>query len=157
MQKINIPCPVCGKYIFNQEQDFDICKYCGWENDGYFESGGANDLSLDDYTIRYNQYLELNPKYIWKKDGFPKLSIKDRCKLSHKFCQSNEKNIEKSQKCGCFFCGRIFDKILIVEWIEDTKGKTALCPFCGIDSILPDSKVEISKKFLKDMHRVWFK
>ena len=27
-------CPVCGKYKFEEENDFDICPYCMWENDG---------------------------------------------------------------------------------------------------------------------------
>ena len=26
-------CPICGKYSFVQDNSFDICKYCGWEDD----------------------------------------------------------------------------------------------------------------------------
>lgn len=28
-----IPCPVCGKYRFAEEADYDICPVCGWENE----------------------------------------------------------------------------------------------------------------------------
>ena len=59
-------CPVCGKTEFQKECDYDICKYCGWENNDFFEEGGANTLSLVDYKNRYQIYLYLNPKYIWK-------------------------------------------------------------------------------------------
>ena len=33
---------------------------------------------------------------------------------------------------------------------------TVMCPFCRVDSILPDSKVEISPALLDDMYNVWF-
>lgn len=27
-------CPVCGDYSFEFPDDYDICPFCGWENDG---------------------------------------------------------------------------------------------------------------------------
>nr|DAM53577.1 MAG TPA: cysteine-rich protein [Caudoviricetes sp.] len=47
-----IKCPVCEKYEFKSEDDFDICPVCGWENDGlqYDDpdyDGGANEMSLN--------------------------------------------------------------------------------------------------------------
>ncbi len=58
MSKKNIKCPVCGKYTFDRENDFDICDTCGWENDGVQYSdhnyaGGANDLSVNEARIEY--------------------------------------------------------------------------------------------------------
>ncbi|MBR4450890.1 MAG: hypothetical protein IKS39_03545 [Clostridia bacterium] len=70
-------CPVCGKYVFARKRDYDICKYCGWENDGYFEAGGANKLSLEDFRFRYNCYIENNPAYIWSQCGFPEINEED--------------------------------------------------------------------------------
>lgn len=29
-----IKCPVCGEYEFEEENNFEICEVCGWENDG---------------------------------------------------------------------------------------------------------------------------
>ena len=52
-----VTCPVCGKYEFADEDDFDVCSVCGWENDGlqykdiHF-SGGANFVSV--VYARYN-------------------------------------------------------------------------------------------------------
>ena len=47
-----IKCPVCGKYEFEQDSDFDVCEICGWENDGVQlddpdYAGGANWVSLN--------------------------------------------------------------------------------------------------------------
>ena len=67
-----IACPVCGKYQFEEECDYDICEYCGWENDSYTEEGGANTLSLEEFRKRYEMYLALRPDYNWKHHGFPK-------------------------------------------------------------------------------------
>lgn len=67
----NVTCPVCGKYTFSNHNDYDICKYCGWENDGYYNSGGANDLSLEDFKKRYFDTIRKNPNFIWKNNGYP--------------------------------------------------------------------------------------
>lgn len=154
--KTNIPCPVCGKYTFNKTADFDICKFCGWENDDFYESGGANGLSLSEYKKRYDGYIQLNPKYIWKRDGYPELSVKDECRLLHKFSANNKPLLSASVLCGCFFCGRIFKKELITDTVNDRGGKTALCPFCGVDSVLPDNEVKITEELLLNMHKTWF-
>ena len=46
-------CPVCGQYDFEEDNDFDVCEVCGWENDGVQlddpeYSGGANSMSLNE-------------------------------------------------------------------------------------------------------------
>jgi hypothetical protein len=63
--------------------------------------------------------------------------------------------IEASGSCGCFYCMRVFGHEHINEWIDD--GETALCPHCGIDSVLGSaSGYEISAPFLSRMHSAWF-
>ena len=63
-----IKCPVCGKYEFDEENDFDICEVCGWENDGLQMDnpdykGGANKESLNEArkiyqeTGKYEQWI----------------------------------------------------------------------------------------------------
>ncbi|MBR1443567.1 MAG: hypothetical protein IJ583_08545 [Firmicutes bacterium] len=53
-----IICPVCGRYEFEEDNDFDICTCCGWENDGVQEkdhnyAGGANELSVNEARIEF--------------------------------------------------------------------------------------------------------
>ena len=63
-------CPVCGKYRFTGYGSFDICKFCGWEDDDLMEDnpdypGGTNDLSLNDYRKEYQKKIQENPNYKW--------------------------------------------------------------------------------------------
>jgi len=39
-------------------------------------------------------------------------------------------------QCGCFFCLAEFDASVVTTWVDD--GRTALCPKCGIDSVLSE-------------------
>ena len=69
---------------------------------------------------------------------------------------NNMSSLETEQKCGCFYCGRIFESDEIGESIEDD-GDTAVCPFCGIDSVIGESSgYEITAELLKEMHDYWF-
>ena len=56
-------CPVCGEYEFEDESSHDICSICGWHDDGYFEGGGANDMSLDEAREDFAKKRQPNPKY----------------------------------------------------------------------------------------------
>ena len=74
---------------------------------------------------------------------------------THELCKNNRQKLEAAQVCGCFYCLRIFDPKEIV-W-EDDLDQTAMCPYCGIDSVLPESAtLPITKPFLKKMHEFWF-
>lgn len=59
--------------------------------------------------------------------------------------------VEASQTCGCFYCKAIFAPSQIQDWID--KDQTALCPKCGIDSVLPEQP---SAAALEAMHQYWF-
>ena len=74
----------------------------------------------------------------------------------HEFSSNHKEQILKDEKCGCFFCLRIFNPNEIVDWIEDEKG-TAICPYCGIDSVIGESSgYPITKEFLKKMKEYYF-
>ncbi|HPW53190.1 MAG TPA: cytoplasmic protein [Erysipelotrichaceae bacterium] len=81
------------------------------------------------------------------KDGFE----------AHKYSSANKKILEKEKKCGCFYCGAIFSPDEIYEWCEDTPDWTAICLYCGIDSLTGESiGYPLTEDSLKVMHRIWF-
>jgi hypothetical protein len=55
---------------------------------------------------------------------------------------------------GCFYCIPVFDVEEIEEWIDG--GQTALCPHCGIDSVLPVIDGQPDVVFVWATHRYWF-
>lgn len=63
--------------------------------------------------------------------------------------------IEKSRYCGCFYCLRIYKPSAIKEWVG-RKGNDAICPKCGIDSVLGDAACKINSETLKAMKAHWF-
>ena len=82
---------------------------------------------------------------------------------AHAHCAIHRAEVEASQSCGCFYCCEVYPPAEISEWIEDAfrdgrRGETALCPRCGIDSVLGDkSGLPITDAdFLKAMNRYFF-
>jgi hypothetical protein len=76
-------------------------------------------------------------------------------RVAHKKCMRHRAEIESSKHCGCFYCIEIFSPSQIVEWTDDDQ--TALCPACGIDSVIGDgSGLQITKAFLTEMRIAWF-
>jgi hypothetical protein len=74
---------------------------------------------------------------------------------AHYFSSHNRKDLEKDSICGCFYCLKIFTPDKIDEWWDNED--TAVCPYCGIDSVLGRSSgFPITELFLKGMHKAWF-
>lgn len=47
-----LTCPCCGEYRFEEEDFFEVCEVCGWEDDSLQRdepdyAGGANHISLN--------------------------------------------------------------------------------------------------------------
>lgn len=52
---------------------------------------------------------------------------------------ANRESISKSSTCVCYHCLCRFSANAVDNWIEDIKDDTAICPACGIDSVLGDA------------------
>jgi|SRR6516165_820547 hypothetical protein len=75
---------------------------------------------------------------------------------AHKHCFGNREELMNSANCGCFYCVSIFPPGEIVKWVDD-EDQTALCPFCGIDSVIGSaSGYPITTDFLSRMRKHWF-
>ena len=80
---------------------------------------------------------------------------------AHTYSNNHKTELEKDHVCGCFYCLEIFDPAEIEEWIVedndcDRRG-TAICPKCGVDSVIGESSgFPITKDFLEAMNKRWF-
>ena len=74
---------------------------------------------------------------------------------AHQFCSNHKEELVNDEICGCFSCLEIFSPKEIEMWLNDSKG-TAICPYCGIDSVIGESSgYSITKEFLKEMQEHW--
>ena len=79
----------------------------------------------------------------------------DNVVTAHELCTYNREALKKSRRCGCFYCGSIYDPKEIKVWIDGKQ--TALCARCGIDSVIPDTaEYPLTPEFLRKMHDYWF-
>jgi len=92
------------------------------------------------------------------------MSIDRSLDYIHQYCTRNRELIGKSTLCGCFYCLATFRPDEIVDWVDWPEGAsdaldagvTALCPRCGIDSVLPKPPVAVEPQLLAEMKKVWF-
>lgn len=149
-------CPDCGKDQFDEvevEREFQfgsknpvtlkatapvlICKNCPCElHDWRMER--AKSLAMSEY-LKHKHNGDVDPP--------------DDLRIGHAASSRHKKQLEHAEKCGCFYCLKTFPVTEIEEWIDD--GETALCPKCGIDSVVPVGQ-NIHPEFLKRMQQFWF-
>jgi hypothetical protein len=74
---------------------------------------------------------------------------------AHVHSSKHRAEISSSIICGCFYCEKTFQAREIVDWTDD--GQTALCPKCGIDSVIGSaSGFPVTQEFLHQMCEHWF-
>jgi len=158
-------CHCCGYYTLSEKPNgsYEICPVCFWEddivqlNDPDYR-GGANKVSLNQARKNYIEFgvCEIEMKKYVREPNDDEITVKEDIVLAHKYCSNNKPMLLNDNLCGCFYCLEIFNPNKITNWIEDTNG-TALCPFCGIDSIIGKySGYPITKVFLRKMNEHWF-
>ncbi len=83
----------------------------------------------------------------------------------HRFTVRHRDMLATSEWAGCFYCQRMFPPNEIEMWIDgrqpetgDTDdGVTALCPYCGIDAVLPSAApIPLTADVLAQMRTFWF-
>lgn len=91
------------------------------------------------------------------------MSAEYNFKQIHSECGWHEEAIQKSTVCGCFYCLSTFPPSEIEEWVDEPEdcprgpGRTAICPKCGIDAVLPESEhYKLTKELLEAMNKEWF-
>ena len=89
----------------------------------------------------------------------PHLSYEDRHALNRLTAYGRPILEGSSLRCGCFRCGSSFVAGEITAWMPEEDGAdTALCPYCGCDAVLYDTKeFPLSTALLSSMYMGWFK
>jgi len=66
--------------------------------------------------------------------------------------------ILRNNTCVCIYCKKEFDYKEIENYISDSDGLTAECPFCKIDCVLPKSYdgYTITKDDLENLYDLYF-
>ena len=82
---------------------------------------------------------------------------KEQLQAAHKISYANKTRLSVPQKCGCFYCLRLFSSEDIVDWSVDKPDWTAICPYCGIDSVIGENDgYPLTEDFLEEMFEEWF-
>ena len=82
------------------------------------------------------------------------MGTNDNLTRIHDRSSHNRTSLLSSAICGCFYCLNEFAPSQIVEWVG--KRETALCPICGIDSVLGFEISPADRDLLRRMHDRWF-
>lgn len=76
-------------------------------------------------------------------------------KSAPKIAWMNRKTVQESQACGCYQCLAVVSTEDIVTWTDDNK--TALCPECGCDCLVPQSHgLPLDRDTLSQLKQYWF-
>lgn len=77
-------------------------------------------------------------------------------KQLHDKSLGNRADLAAGGQCGCFHCLRTFPSVAIAQYLE--KEGTALCPHCGVDSILAERSLPcpLSLDLLRVMREEFF-
>lgn len=78
----------------------------------------------------------------------------DPYEAAHRRSIRHRGELERSTRCGCFHCLAEFPPSEIRTWTDDAT--TALCPRCGIDSVIGDGELAFDHAFLTGMRARWF-
>ncbi len=156
-QDYKVSCPICDKEITP-----DDCYLIAMCAEGLGPKSGYPEL-VDIETVKANSDRCLRCKY--HPDGRKSISTFSSADVikAHDYSTNNKPALEKDKICGCFSCLEIFnpkqiEEYLINDEVDCDRLGTAICPYCSIDSIIPESSgYPITKEFLSAMQRKWFK
>jgi len=76
---------------------------------------------------------------------------------AHRHAANHRADLERSDVCACIFCEKTFTVSDVDEWVKD-EGGTALCPYCGVDSVIGSASgfPIADANFTRAMHDRWF-
>lgn len=79
----------------------------------------------------------------FKNKNFVKKASEDEMvHLMHSHTYGNMEEVLSVDTCGCGYCCKIFPTYEIAESdiLSNGRDETAICPYCGVDCVIPSSK-----------------
>lgn len=77
----------------------------------------------------------------------------------HSFASCNrdlvDASVSNGEMCGCFYCVNTFRASKVKKYVGKNADR-ALCPMCGIDSVLPGCVISLSPYLLHVMRHAYF-
>lgn len=104
---------------------------------------------MHNFRIHYSRIMGRIQLIGWQRP-WPGPFTERRLQTLHKQSFRNRLRLVRANIVGCFWCMRVFPPTLIREWID--QNETALCPKCGIDSVIPTKSCTV----LDAMYSYWF-
>lgn len=90
-----------------------------------------------------------------KRKGSRRHKNEDLLEELHTYSSNNFKLIQDSEFCHCFHCLKKFEAKEVMNYIDDNK--TALCPYCDIDAVIPDViNHHLDGITIREMNEYWF-
>jgi hypothetical protein len=81
------------------------------------------------------------------------ISVK-RLQRIYQHARLNRQFMVPGSICRCFHCLKEFPAEEVSRWTDD--GKTALCPRCGIDSVLSDCADRLGDDLIRQLQAAYF-
>ena len=74
---------------------------------------------------------------------------------AHEFAIYNRAALEAGEWAACYHCREVFSPSEIGDFTDE--GQTAMCPYCGVDAVLPESAgYPFLPEVLKALREHWF-
>jgi hypothetical protein len=81
--------------------------------------------------------------------------ISEKClQRIYQHSRLNRQFMVPGSACRCFHCLKEFPAEDVSHWTD--RGKTALCPRCGIDSVLSNSADELTDDLIRRLQATYF-
>ena len=80
----------------------------------------------------------------------------EEIKSTFRLVTQNKMLLNQSNYAACYSCKRIFKSKDVTTFLNEGVG-TAVCPYCGIDSVLGDKTgLGLSVENIQQLHDYWF-
>ena len=143
-----------------KDYDYEICQLTAdsvsvLQFDDYINANKGNQtlgVIISPIAIAAGVFLIV---YFAKLENVPPLTEQDERMMKYlHFTIENKQQVLASQTCRCANCLATFSGAEVTEFTD--KGKTAVCPKCGVEAVLPDCVEGLDDQLLQEIHDYWF-